>query len=195
MPKKVLIAFGTRYGATESTSEEIAKVLRGEGLEVKVVNAKKEQVKDISEYDLVIVGNGMQMGKWTDSAENFLKKFQKELANKKVAIFVSSGAQALIEYDKKTVEIEKAKKQYLEEKAEKYNLKPISMVIFGGVWDYNHMMFLFRKTLGSFKPKIEAAGYKEVQPGVYDTRNWDMIRSWAKEMADKVTRTEAEVKS
>ncbi len=187
MAKKVLIVYGTRYGATAGTSEEIAKVLQGEGLEVKIVNAKKESVKDIAEYDLVIVGTGMQMGKWTGDAENFLKKFQKELANKKLAIFVSSGAQALIEYEKKTDEIEKNRKEYLDDKAAKYNLHPISMAMFGGVWDYNSMFFLFRKTLSSFKPKIEAAGFHEVKPGLYDTRNWDIIRAWAKELAVKIS--------
>ncbi len=186
MSRKVLIVYGTRYGATESTSEEIAKVLRSEGLDVRVVNAKKEKVKDISEYDLVIVGSGMQMAKWTGAAENFLKKFQKELSSKKVAIFVSSGAQALHEYEKKTEEIEKARKQYLEDKAAKYSLYPISMVIFGGVWDFNQMFFLFRKTLASFKPKIEEAGFKEIKPGLYDTRDWDSIRAWAKGVAAKV---------
>ena len=69
---KALIVYGTRYGATAGTSEEIAKVLREEGLEVKVVNAKKERVKDISPYDLVVVGSGMQMFKWTGEAEDFL---------------------------------------------------------------------------------------------------------------------------
>jgi len=52
---KTLIAYCTRYGATESTSKEIAKVLRDEGFDVRVVNTKKEKVKEISEYDLVLV--------------------------------------------------------------------------------------------------------------------------------------------
>jgi menaquinone-dependent protoporphyrinogen oxidase len=186
MAKKVLIVYGTRYGATEGTSEEISKVLRSEGLDVRVANAKKEKIKDISEYDLVIVGSGMQMAKWTSAAENFLKKFQKELSSKKLAIFVSSGAQAMHEYDKKTEEIEKARKQYLEDKAARYNLNPISMVILGGVWDFNKMSFLFRKTLSSFKLKLEEAGFQEIKPGLYDTRDWDSIRAWAKEMAAKV---------
>jgi menaquinone-dependent protoporphyrinogen oxidase len=186
MSKKVLIVYGTRYGATEGTSEEIAKVLKNEGLDVRVINAKKERMKNISEYDLVIVGSGMQMGKWTGDAEGFLGKFQKELSDRKVAIFVSSAAQALLEHERKTEEIEKARKQYLEDKAAMYNLKPISMVIFGGVWDYNKMSFLFRKTLASFKPKIEEAGFKEVKPGLYDTRDWDAIMAWAKDIAAKV---------
>jgi menaquinone-dependent protoporphyrinogen oxidase len=186
MAKKVLIVYGTRYGATESTSAEIAKVLQGEGLEVKVVNAKKEKVKDIAPYDLIIVGSGMQMGKWTSEPESFLNQFQKELANKKLAVFASSAAQALLEYEKKTEEIEKNRKQCLEEKIAKYNLHPISSIIFGGVWDYNQMNFLFKRTLGSFKPKIEAAGFKEIKPGLYDTRNWDAIRAWVKELAAKM---------
>ena len=186
MSKKALIVYGTRYGATESTSEEIAKVLREEGLEVKVVNGKKEKVKDISPYDLIIVGSGMQMGKWTKEPENFLNQFQKELADKKIAIFVSSAAQALIEYEKKTEEIENNRKQYLAEKAAKYSLQPISMVIFGGVWDFNKMNILFRRTLASFKPKIEAAGFKEIKTGLYDPRDWDIIRTWAKDLAAKM---------
>ena len=185
MTKKVLIVYGTRYGATQSTSEEIAKVLREEGLEIKVVNIKKEKVKDISPYDLVIVGSGMQMGKWTGEPENFLKQFQKELGNKKLAIFVSSAAQALLEYEKKAEEIENNRKQYLEQKAAKYDLHPVSMVILGGVWDFNKMNLLFRKTLASFKPRIEAAGFKEIEPGLYDTRDWNAIRTWAKELATR----------
>jgi menaquinone-dependent protoporphyrinogen oxidase len=187
MTKRALIAYGTRYGATKSTSEEIAKVLQGEGVEVTVVDTKKGKVKDISPFDLIIVGSGMQMGKWTKNPETFLEKYQKDLANKKVAIFVSSGAEAFLEYEKKTEEIESNRKLYLEEKAAKYRLQPVSLVMFGGVWDYNKMNFLFKKALASFKPRLEAAGVKETGPGLYDTRNWENIRTWAKELAGKIT--------
>ena len=83
---------GPASAATASTSEEIAKVLREEGLEVRVVDAKKEKVKDIAGYDLVIVGSGIAMGKWTSEPEDFLKRFRGELAGKKVALFVSCGS-------------------------------------------------------------------------------------------------------
>jgi menaquinone-dependent protoporphyrinogen IX oxidase len=45
---KTLLVYGTRYGATMSTSEEIAKVLQAEGFEVKVANTKEEKIKDIA---------------------------------------------------------------------------------------------------------------------------------------------------
>lgn len=186
MAGKVLIAYGTRYGATQSTSEEIAKVLRETGLEVKTADVNKEKVKDISGYDLVIIGSGMQMGKWTKAPESFMAKHRKELATKKVAIFVSSGAEAFLVNENKTDESANNRKLNLDDKAAKYNLQPISMTMFGGVWDYNKMNFLFKNTLVSFKPRLEAAGVKEMQPGIFDTRNWDEIREWAKELASKM---------
>jgi len=186
MSKKVLIVYGTRYGATESTSQEINKVLSESGLDTTVINAGKERVKDISVYDMAIVGSGMQMGKWTGAAEDFLKKYKTELSQKKTAIFVSSAAKAMFEYDKNNEELEKINKQYLEDKATNYGLNPISKVIFGGVWDFNKMSFIFRKTMSPFKIKIKEAGFKEVSPGRYDTRDWEVIRNWAKDIASKV---------
>ena len=62
---KGLIVYGSRYGATRGTSEEIARVLRDEGIEVRVVNLKEEKVDDISEYELIIIGSGMKIDRWT----------------------------------------------------------------------------------------------------------------------------------
>ena len=177
---KILIAYGTRYGATASTAEEIAKVLQGEGFEVKVVNLKKEKVQNITKFEVVIVGSGIKMEMWTSKAKAFLKKFSSELKKKKVAIFVSSGGRALMEHKGEHDEISRITKKYLEDKATKYGLNPISMTMFGGVWDYNQMSKIFRKFLDA---DIISAGIKETEPGVYDTRNWDEIRKWAYELA------------
>jgi flavorubredoxin len=71
---KTIIAYGTRFGATAETAEEIAKVFREEGFDVKVANVKEEKIQDISDYGLVVVGSGMAMDNWTGEAEDFLKK-------------------------------------------------------------------------------------------------------------------------
>ena len=180
---KILIAYGTRYGATTSTAEEISKVLHGEGLEVKVVNLKEDKVKDISKFELVIIGSGMKMDMWTSRAKAFLKKFSGELKKKKVAIFVSSGARALMEYKGEHDEINRITKKYLEDKASKYDLNPISMTMFGGIWDYNQIGKIYRKFINAEKENFIPAGFKVTEPGVYDSRNWDEIRKWAKELA------------
>jgi menaquinone-dependent protoporphyrinogen oxidase len=181
---KTLIVYGTRYGATAGTSEEIGKVLGSEGFDVKVVNAKKEKVQDISAFDLVIVGSGMQMGKWTGEAEDFLKKFQKELAQKKCAVFVSS-MKTVSEREGKTEDLAKARKMSIDDIVAKYNLNPISCGFFGGVLDFNKMNIIFRRTFGFIKPQLQKDGFKETQPGVYELRDWEEIRGWAKELATK----------
>jgi menaquinone-dependent protoporphyrinogen oxidase len=182
---KTLLVYGTRYGATASTSEEIAKILQGEGFDVKVVNAKEEKIKDISQFDLIIVGSGMQFGRWTGEAEDFLKRFQKELAQKKVAFFVST-MKTVTEREGKTEELQKTRKLGLEDKVAKYNLQPISLGFFGGVLDFNKMNIITRKTVGFLKGQLEKDGFKESPPGVYELRDWEEIRGWAKELAVRV---------
>jgi menaquinone-dependent protoporphyrinogen oxidase len=183
---RVLVAYCTRYGATASTSEEIAKVLREEGFDVRVVNTKKEKIKTVSEYDLVIVGAGLQMYRWCKESEKFLKKFQEDLRATRTAIFVSSGAIAVWDYDGQTEEVEDHWQKQLVDKAEMYSIDPIALGRFGGIWDYNKMNFVFRKTMGPFRMKLEEVGIKEVESGVYDTRDWDEIRKWTKDLAQKV---------
>jgi len=182
---KALILYATRYGATTGTSEEIARILREEGLEVRVVNAKEEHIKDISEYSLVVVGSGIQMGKWTGEADDFLDKFRGELEEKKLALFVSS-MKTVSEREGKTDDLAMSRKVALDDKVAKYNLHPIALGYFGGVVDYNKMNFLFRRTMGFLKPQLEKDGFKEERPGVYELRNWDEIRSWAMDLATKV---------
>ena len=80
---KALVVYGTRYGATADTSEVIAEVLRQEGFEVQVSDAKRDKIQSLSEYELVIVGSGIRMGRWTREPEKFLEKFQQELSTKK----------------------------------------------------------------------------------------------------------------
>lgn len=183
---RALIVYGTRYGATAGSSEEIAKALRNEGFDVRVVNAKKEKVRDISEYELVVVGSGIQIDRWTREPEKFLKRFQKELAKKKVALFVSSGTQAIIAHEGKPEKIDRARQKYLEEKAAKYGLLPVALGLFGGIWDFHKTPWWAGKAMAAIKLKLEAAGFKETKTGFYDTRDWVTIRSWAKELAEKV---------
>jgi len=179
-----LIVYGTRTGTTANASEVNANTLRQVEYEVKIVDAKKEKVKSISEFDLIIVGSGIQMGKWTKEPEDFIKKHQKELSTKKLALFVScGGANPLSEGEKKTKEMDDAKRKYLEEKSVEYKVNPVALGFFGGCYDFNKMSWFFKKTLSSIKPKLEDAGYKQSKTGVYDLRDLEAIRSWTRELS------------
>ena len=182
---KVLIVYGTRYGATKGTSEEIAEVLREESFDVQVLNAQEEKVKDISEYGLIVVGSGVACGRWVNEAEDFLKKFRKEFDNKKLALFVSS-VEPIAKREGNTVEVAKMHKIDAEDRVSKYGLKPVSIGFFGGILDFNRMGFLTRKGMEvAFKAPLQKHGFKETAPDAYDLRDWEEIRNWAKELAEK----------
>ena len=187
---KALIVYGTRYGAAALTSEEIAETLRQEGIEARVVNAKEEKIKEITDYNLIIVGSGIQINRWTSEPEDFLKKFKKELKQKKVALFVCCGSAAqttirVFDQEAEPDAAETARRKYLEEKANKYNLQPVALGFFAGVYNYNKVPWWAKKWMEADKPRVEAA-YKETEPGVFDARDCGAIQSWAKELAQKL---------
>lgn len=178
---KALIVYGTRYGAAAATAQEIASVLNQKGLEVKVVNAKQEKVKDISNYELVVVGSGVQIHRWTSEPEDFLKKFKVQLSQRKLVLYVCCGsASPAINSDEKPKQDLKAK--YLTEKATQIGVHPAAMGYFGGIYDFNKTPWWAKKAMNGERPKI-AAAYKETAPNVYDTRDVAAIRIWAAEIA------------
>jgi menaquinone-dependent protoporphyrinogen oxidase len=182
---KALIVYGTRYGATQGTSEEIGKVLQEANFEVKVVNAKEEKIEAISEYRLVVVGSGMAMGNWASEAEDFVKRFHKDLENKKLAIFISS-LKPVEEKEGKTALVARIQKIGLDDKILKYQLKPISTGVFGGIINYNKMNFIIKKSMEiGYKAALQKHAFKEVASGVYDLRDWTEIHNWALELAKK----------
>ncbi len=167
--------------------KKLQKHCAKKALDVEVVNAKDQKIKDIEPFDLVIVGSGIQIHRWTGEPEDFLKKFQKQLANKKVALFVCCGSAT----DKEKPEAaETARRKYLEEKAAKYNLKPIALGLFGGIYNYNKLPWFAKKAMEMDKPRVEAS-FKESEPGIYDTRDHTVIKEWAEELAKLVNTNSA----
>jgi menaquinone-dependent protoporphyrinogen IX oxidase len=73
-----LILCSTHQGVTRRTTEEIAKTLREENFEVKVVDAQEEKVKDTSEYDLEVFGSGVGCSRWVNDTEDFMRKWTKD---------------------------------------------------------------------------------------------------------------------
>lgn len=179
---KALIVYGTRYGAAAATAQEIASVLTQKGLEVKVVNAKQEKVKDISDYDLVVVGSGVQIHRWTSEPEDFLKKFKAQLAQKKLVLYVCCGSASPAINSGDGASKQDLKAKYLTEKAAQIGVHPAAVGYFGGIYDFNKTPWWAKKALNGERPKI-AATYKETAPNVYDTRDIAAIRTWVEEIA------------
>ena len=81
-----LVVYGTRYGTAEEIAEEIFRILKDGNVDVKLFNANEIRDNDISTYDLIVVGSGIKMGKWTKESKNILKKNQNILSNKKSCV-------------------------------------------------------------------------------------------------------------
>jgi len=72
----------------------------------------------------------------------------------------------------------------LEDKVIKYNLHPISLGFFGCVLDFNKMNKIIRKTLGFLRTQLEKDDLKESSSDVYELRDFEEIRGWAKGLAN-----------
>jgi menaquinone-dependent protoporphyrinogen IX oxidase len=129
---------------------------------------------------LLKILEGIQVNRWTGDPEKFLQKFRKELGGKKVALFVCCGTAS----SDKPEEVNKMRNRYLEEKAVSFGLKPVALGFFGGVINYNTTPWWVKRVVEADRPRIEAT-YQPTAPGIYDLRDWNAIRSWARELAQK----------
>lgn len=81
---KVLVAYATNSGSTAEVAEKIAAELSLAGHDA--VARRIADIKDIGEYDSVLIGAPMILG-WQAAAKGFARRHQSELAAKKVAYF------------------------------------------------------------------------------------------------------------
>jgi len=85
---KILVAYGTKRGATQGLSQMLANALVEEGAEVVVEPA--DAVRDVAGFDAVVVGGSLYMGRWHRDAVRLVKRLTDELRARPVWFF-SSG--------------------------------------------------------------------------------------------------------
>ena len=171
MNDKVLICYGTRYGSAGEIAENIGEILRDRGATVDVVNLKKGKVKNLESYDLVVIGSGIQMGRWTKEPLKFLKKNREILSGKKVALFVSCMSATKPETS------EKGSTDYLDKIILEFpEIAPISMGLFGGVIDPMRGGRMTKGLMNALLKEYTEEG--EEPPEFVDLRDWEKIRIW-----------------
>lgn len=86
---KVLVAFDTKYGNTETVAKTIVEGIKSaEGIEVTLSNMKKVDFKKLDGYDAILVGCPTHFGGPTRGAKKFIDKLKKlELKGRKIAVF------------------------------------------------------------------------------------------------------------
>ena len=72
MGKKVLIAYGSKYGSTAEIAEKIGTVLSQRGFDVDVLSA--ENVRELSMYSAAVVGGAVYIGRWHKASSQVFEK-------------------------------------------------------------------------------------------------------------------------
>ncbi|SET16968.1 menaquinone-dependent protoporphyrinogen oxidase [Natronincola peptidivorans] len=82
---KTLIAYTTKYGSTEKCAKALSGKLKGK---VDVYNLKTEKNIDMTQYDKVIIGGSIYMGRIQKEATKFCSENLDVLQDKKVGLFI-----------------------------------------------------------------------------------------------------------
>ena len=176
---KALIVYGSNTGSTEEIAEATASKLSEGGIEVDLVDLKKNKPIRPEGYDLVVVGSGIRMGKWTAEALNYLKDNEESLSLRTHAIFVSSG------FAGEPSRREQSRADYIDAVLERHpKLKPVSTGLFGGLYNWKRYNFVVKRLVISL---LKSMGHTEVDTSKpLDLRDWDTINEWAEELASIV---------
>src|SRR3712207_3331938 len=89
---RVLIPYGTTEGQTARISEYLADVVRDHGHEAYAVDIKNSGAPEPDDYDAVIVGASIHMGKHEDYVRDFVKENRDALEHLPSAFFSVSLA-------------------------------------------------------------------------------------------------------
>ncbi|MFC2029187.1 flavodoxin domain-containing protein [Chloroflexota bacterium] len=168
MDNQVLVAYATKYGATEEIAENIGEILRRVGLRanLRVDVLAANRVSDLSPYGAVVLGSAVYMGRWRKEAANFLEANEAALAELPVWLF-SSGPTG----DGDPLELTDGWQfpKGLQEVASR--IRPRDIAVFHGEVNVMRLNFFEKWVL------------KNVKSSVGDYRDWDAITSWATEIA------------
>jgi menaquinone-dependent protoporphyrinogen oxidase len=156
MNTHILVAYATKHGSTREVAEVIATALRDEGHDAEVVAAA--DVRAFDDYDAVVLGGALYMGRWHREAVRFLKRYRKALAGVPLAVF-AMGPKTLAEED-----VAASRSQLDGALAGFPELEPAAVAIFGGVVDPARLHFPFSHMPAS------------------DARDWEVVDAWAHEV-------------
>jgi menaquinone-dependent protoporphyrinogen oxidase len=155
----VLVAYGTKYGATAAIAEAIGEALRGAGLEADVLRAR--DVRSLDRYSAVVLGSAVYAGRWRRDARRLLKR--RELAERPLWLF-SSGpvGEPAAEVDRWT------RPQPVEDAARRLGAR--EHVVFAGKVDVDR---------GFVRKKMA----RRLAPEQRDQRDWEAISEWGRAIA------------
>ena len=150
---RALVAYASKYGSAEEVARYVAAVLRDAGVECAVVSAA--DVETVKDYDLIVLGTGLYMGRMHRDARRFLRAHHEALEHGRFAVFAMGPlSDDVAEKEKVRPHLERGLARYP-------GIAPVTTAIFGGVIDREKLHFPFN----------------HMPTG--DHRDWDEIRDFA----------------
>ena len=168
MKNRVLVAYASKYGSTAEIAQKIGQVLQQAGLTVDVLPV--DEKPDPTDYDAIVLGSAVYMGRWLKRATNYLKDNEGKLVQRPVWIF-SSGPTG--EGDTTQLLSGWRYPDYLQPHLDQ--IQPRDITIFHGELDPEKVNF-FERTI-----------IKNVGAPVGDYRVWESVTGWATAIATSLT--------
>jgi menaquinone-dependent protoporphyrinogen oxidase len=158
----VLVTYASKHGATKGIAEAIALELQAAG--VKAVCRPVQDAGELDGIDAVVLGSAVYMKRWRHEARRFLHRHHDELATRPFWIFSSGpvGEQAAAP-DPEWVE-----PQRIVAEAERLGVR--GRRVFAGRVPED----------GGFTARAMA---RNTPPELRDTRDWDEVASWSRDIA------------
>ena len=167
MENKILVTYTSRTGWTVGVAEAIGKTLAESGAQVDVLPMC--DVKDLSAYDAVVAGSGINGAAWRPEAVQWVRDHQAELKRKPFAAFLVCMTLAMKNSEQYRGHVEK----WLDPASAL--VRPVSKGLFAGGLDISKVP-TFKDRLG-FRMSVLFGVWKEG-----DHRDWNAIRRWAMEL-------------
>lgn len=175
MSKKVLIAYGTRYGSARITAGEIADSLKAKGHHVSLIDLKKERPPaDPASFDLIVAGSSIAMFMWLGRVKGFLRRCKR--IGVPTAVWINCGM--AIE------EPGKARAWFYDKVINRIGIKPVESGIFGPVLDFTPDTGLPEGLKNRIKGTVQAMakdGFKA--DGIMDMRRREDVDAFCAALA------------
>jgi len=173
---RVLVAYASRYGATQGIAERIAAILGAHGVEVALKPV--QYAGDPAGYDAVVVGSATYYFHWMKKATEFVRRHRTALAERPVWLFSSgplgSEANDSEGRDKCAVTVPKEIAEFRE------SIQPRDHRVFFGALGREKLGFTHRLML-----KLPVNRENAIFP-LGDFRDWAEINGWAANIAESL---------
>jgi len=161
--KKVLVAYGTRYGSARIVAGEVKDFLEKSSYDLTLVNLRKNKVPGtLKDYDLIVAGSSVAMFSWIPAVKRFLKKCS--VMNVPTAVYICCGT-----------DIEdpgKARERFMNKVLERVGIKPVLTETISPILDFRPGVGIPEKLKKRIKSTIKAVARDKYQEdGLMDLRD------------------------